>query len=561
MDEVGAKHPWLHQTRLPKSGIWYFRRRVPEDVPHYPKKEVKRSLGTSNYREALQLVSAVAAEFDADFSEYRRYGGPPPKDQPAKVSRIPRAAPCPVDAIRYRGEGPPPPDLKSSEGLTDADIRAFAAEAWRDWQGWIVGPVLNIDADWICEHANLLESDRYAGYLLPLQAYKGTFQVGAAGFLERRGYFFDTGGAQGSKLSDYLLRAGSEAYRQRIDRLRGVSTHEHRDRLFDDMPLAARSDANNVPAEHQQHRPDAAKDDREFLFQLQPWLALLASRGMRPRQLHQYESDLRKFSTSLNVIGDIKGEKLQKFYERSFLAIAPNTVIKKFSVIRSYWRYLVSHKLVAKELRPFDNIMLPSKRVIYKKRAWTPAQVCHFWRLSKALSDEPLAQAIRIAAFTGSRIEAVCGISERDVFEAEDGKLAVRFEDKSEAGFRDVPIHSSIEPMIVALRAVASANRGYLIQADTANQFNDRSTGIGKRFSRLKTKEGHPRGLDFHSIRRTTIGLFSKASCPEAVTADIVGHDKPGMTYGVYMDLSDMEEKRRWTETSLVFPDAEFMRG
>jgi len=38
----------------------------------------------------------------------------------------------------------------------------------------------------------------------------------------------------------------------------------------------------------------------------------------------------------------------------------------------------------------------------------------------------------------------------------------------------------------------------------------------------------------FHSIRKTAATVFEQAVVPEGVTADIIGHEKQAMTYGLY---------------------------
>ena len=38
----------------------------------------------------------------------------------------------------------------------------------------------------------------------------------------------------------------------------------------------------------------------------------------------------------------------------------------------------------------------------------------------------------------------------------------------------------------------------------------------------------------FHSIPKTAATVFEQAGVPEGVTADIIGHEKQTMTYGLY---------------------------
>ena len=60
------------------------------------------------------------------------------------------------------------------------------------------------------------------------------------------------------------------------------------------------------------------------------------------------------------------------------------------------------------------------------------------------------------------------------------------------------------------------------------------NSSVGKRFGRLKTDLGFGKQHVFHSIRKTVVTILENAGVPENVVADIVGHEKTTMTYGLY---------------------------
>ena len=66
---------------------------------------------------------------------------------------------------------------------------------------------------------------------------------------------------------------------------------------------------------------------------------------------------------------------------------------------------------------------------------------------------------------------------------------------------------------------------------------------IGKRFGRLKTKLGFGKQHVFHSIRKTAATVFEQAGVPEGVTADIIGHEKQTMTYGLYPGGTSVKQR------------------
>ena len=48
----------------------------------------------------------------------------------------------------------------------------------------------------------------------------------------------------------------------------------------------------------------------------------------------------------------------------------------------------------------------------------------------------------------------------------------------------------------------------------------------------------------FHSIRKTAATVFEQAAVPEGVTADIIGHEKQAMTYGLYSGGTSVKQRQ-----------------
>ena len=163
------------------------------------------------------------------------------------------------------------------------------------------------------------------------------------------------------------------------------------------------------------------------------------------------------------------------------------------------------------------------------------------WTKAEARKDAPLAQAIRLAAYTGARIEGVTKLRVSDI--RTDPETQIRFmrmADKTQAGDRDVPIHPAIEPLIARLIQDADT-AGFLVHTTAKNKYGERSQPMGKRFGRMKTASGYDERHVFHSIRYTVAKMFQDAGCAEGVAADIVGHLKPGLTFGFYGGITAMK--------------------
>jgi integrase len=117
--------------------------------------------------------------------------------------------------------------------------------------------------------------------------------------------------------------------------------------------------------------------------------------------------------------------------------------------------------------------------------------------------------------------------------------ISPRIDAKTAAGVREVPIHSHLRATIARLKRASNAARrgsedGYLFSGLSENKYGDRSNAIGKRCGRLKASLGFGEQHVFHSIRKTFVTLLENAGVSENLAADIVGHEKPRLTYGLY---------------------------
>jgi integrase len=83
----------------------------------------------------------------------------------------------------------------------------------------------------------------------------------------------------------------------------------------------------------------------------------------------------------------------------------------------------------------------------------------------------------------------------------------------------------------------------YIFKTLRNNKYGKRTDALGKRFGRLKEALGFGERYVFHSIRKTVTTLLEQAGVAEGITADIVGHEKQTMTYGLYSGGTSMEQK------------------
>ena len=176
------------------------------------------------------------------------------------------------------------------------------------------------------------------------------------------------------------------------------------------------------------------------------------------------------------------------------------------------------------------------------------------WKEAERRGDPELVKTITIAAYSGARIEGVAQLKVTDIRIDPDTQITfMRMVDKTAAGDRFVPMHPKLAKLID--HAIKHADRsGYLIHSDARNKYGERSQPIGKRFGRLKTDLGFDSRFVFHCLRKTVAALFQDAGCKEEVAADIVGHMKPTMTYGLYAGETRMDLRAKWLAKAIRYP-------
>lgn len=210
---------------------------------------------------------------------------------------------------------------------------------------------------------------------------------------------------------------------------------------------------------------------------------------------------------------------------------------KNYGFVRQYFKYLKRMQALPQDKsNPFEDLDFKqpkkkantnSKRVAYKA-----IEVKKLIKASEDKEDIQLAQLIQLAAYTGARIEELCSLTVSDVIKV-DGVNCLNIRDaKTEAGNRQVPIHPSITKLIKQL--IKDSRDNYLLTGLTFNKYMQRSNAIGKRFGHMKTAQGFGKEHVFHCFRNTVTTQLENASIPEGVAADIVGHEKKTITYGLY---------------------------
>ncbi|MCE0504133.1 tyrosine-type recombinase/integrase [Roseivivax sp. GX 12232] len=262
------------------------------------------------------------------------------------------------------------------------------------------------------------------------------------------------------------------------------------------------------------------------------WLLTLSN---EPKTLDMKRTDLRRFVKRFPLTKDLSERSLQRWADelQQQESLKPSTIRRIISACRGYWSYL--HRRGVVELHPDVFRGLVQKRPKNSKahhadrrRPFPTEDIVRLLAESLAEGDRQVALLIAIGMYTGCRIEEICALRVEDVTQ---DKLSI-VDAKTEAGIRDVPVHPELSDLLKA--SCADSHDGYVIPGLTTNKYGDRSNAVGKRFGRLKKRLGYGPSQVFHSIRKTVATQLDAEQVPEAISARILGHDIPTMTYGLY---------------------------
>lgn len=282
------------------------------------------------------------------------------------------------------------------------------------------------------------------------------------------------------------------------------------------------------------------------------WKSHEVSRKLRTKTIDQMVADVSPLASDLKTAHrmDERTCSIWINYIATSQKLTASSVTRIVGSCRNFYRYLKSIGEVSG--KDSDVFVIPveyrkSKRHNAKAgnrtiswKAFTDDQVVVLHAEALIKRDQLLADLIFLGAYTGARIEEICSLKCLNV-----SLTATTFDivdAKTEAGVRVVPLHSSIQFRVTTL--VEESKDGYLLSGLTFNKYGDRSNAIGKRFGRLKNALEFDRTLVFHSIRKTFTTMLENAGTPENIAADIIGHDKPNMTYGIYSGGASLKTKR-----------------
>ena len=225
----------------------------------------------------------------------------------------------------------------------------------------------------------------------------------------------------------------------------------------------------------------------------------------------------------------ISTEELKPVNERR----AVKTMQKAVGFLSEYFEWLRYRGLVSQDLQnPFKDLHFSKQ--LARPRQYLPLSLDEVLVLRQAAQDADdvlMATYIDIGRFTGMRLSEIGELStESIVIDGGVKCFRVRLDAKTEA---------SSNRLIPVAPALASC-----VDLKTLD-LRGTSNAVGKRFGRLKKlvlEDGSARQKCFHSIRKFVVTTLEQGGVAEGVAADLVGHEKPNITYNVYSGGSSIEQ-------------------
>ncbi len=270
-----------------------------------------------------------------------------------------------------------------------------------------------------------------------------------------------------------------------------------------------------------------------------------ASLRVSQKTIDQQSRDVTKMADHFVSLEELQPRAVKAWTDKLIKAGATAATIERIgNGCHSFWRYLKRSGTIGIESPdPFDGSFTlardTAKRVTVNRKPFTADELSRVYQIAVTKGDDSLAKVIALGAFTGARIEEICSLKLTNCT----GGMFNIVDSKTEAGIRQVPIHPALTSLVEKM--AKESKDDYLVPSKAAGKYGVRSDPYSKRFGRMKDAMGFSAGHVFHSIRKTVATLLEQADVKESISADILGHEKKTMTYGLYSGGSSMAQKRQ----------------
>jgi len=249
------------------------------------------------------------------------------------------------------------------------------------------------------------------------------------------------------------------------------------------------------------------------------------------------------FVSSNKRLSDFTRPKLQAYVNNLVHAGRSSDTIKKhISYLKNLWHYLqrTINEEALYRLNPFEGVQKPKRKNGNGKKRLAFSQD-DFNKLLKATKGSTLHGLIKLAAYTGCRLEELCSLQTKDVHVDASIPYIHIAQGKTENATRDIPIHKAILPLVRMMKKASTD--GFMFSNQTADKYGDRSEALGKQFGELKTALGYGEAHTFHSLRHMFISALDAAEVSKNARKWIVGHRIGGDEVEGYLHPRSLPDK------------------
>lgn len=297
----------------------------------------------------------------------------------------------------------------------------------------------------------------------------------------------------------------------------------------------------------------------------------LAERPMKPRQQSDYRRSVAKFTDWLargrhpEAIEKVTRRIAGAYVSEEFVGagVHPRTANKAISAIASLWKWAARKGIVETNIWFGQSLAKPKTTKAEEPRPFTEDEIIDLFAGKVVATSEKrkpklvepsvlLRDFMAIAALSGMRIEEIARLTVKDIktipaLEGAEETLLTYFDitrAKTEAGVRQVPVHSALAE-VVARRTTGKGAGDSLwpeLPEPKPGSPIEKSQKVVKEFVTYRRRigvddrdEGQRQSrVTFHSWRRTFVTKAEQAGQPPHLISFAVGHERPGMTLGVY---------------------------
>ena len=263
-------------------------------------------------------------------------------------------------------------------------------------------------------------------------------------------------------------------------------------------------------------------------------------RQVRPADAAQFVDALRELDPNWARTGRAReeGEELDwRAIQRQFggraTGLSDATVNRHVAALAGFWEWSAEREH-CEGRNPFKGHSrnLKQGRNKHGYVAWELDEVQELFSPPPKRRD--LMEAMLVAMFTGMRRSEIASLTFGQI-RCEDGVGFIDVTDaKTVAGVRRVPLHPKLSWLTNRAEKADDASRIWP-EFSSEGPGNHPGGDLGKLFTAHKSKRGFKGGLKvFHSFRKNFVGQLERKGVPQNEVAQLVGHEKRGLTFGVY---------------------------